>query len=138
MPGLLFGAGLGLIGEGAKQAISADGNTPALSVVGAVVGAVGGGRGRGAAIGAIAGAAGGFAEALSPGQFQNTAAGIIGGGLGTFVGQLAIPNKPYASNGIPLFSAARGLLGGFAGGLSQDLIEALLKGYECKNVPCSR
>jgi len=131
--GALVGGALGLAGQAAANQLAIANGPAGRSAIGLVAGFAAAGAGRAGVVGGIAGAIGGFAYTQTPGEFRNTTAGGIGGLLGTFAGQILVPNRPYSWTGAPLFGALKGGLAGIAGGFVQDAAEALLKPYACKN-----
>ena len=88
--------------------------------------------------GAVAGSIAGLATAQTPGSAENGhnwAAGTLGGVVGSFAGQLAVPLPPYAPTSSILFGALKGGFAGMVGGYLQDFTEAMLNRYNTCPVP---
>jgi len=130
------GAAFGALGAGAAERARQATNAGAGGTT--VIGALSGFAGSRNRAGAIAGALGGGLAATANqdpcSNFTNTAAATIGGAVGGFAGEFSSPSRRRGvSRGDPIFSAGRGGITGFVGGLVQDLTSAgLASAFACE------
>jgi len=133
--GGFVGAAFGAVVAGGSAFVTQNsGGASGAAAIGGIGGFAGSRSGAGAAAGALAGGLGATANQDPCLNFMSTAAATIGGAVGGFAGEFSSPSRRRGvSRGDPIFSAGRGGITGFVGGLVQDLTSAgLTSAFACE------